>query len=232
MNAVAGLDPLLDRGLVADIFRMERSFALLESIGTNAGRLNEAGTDNFGELFGTFQTALTSECVLSAARLFDRPSSRFPTRCVRYVLDYLRDHARDLPPIREPHQLGLTLNAAGLGYLIEEMNAGSEQFARAVVAHFEQVLEGPETVDTLAALKTLRDKVIAHNEHVEAVAGPTWAALRRLVAHTKVLVGIIGWAWVGTAYDLSGDFILTSDAIRPKYAFERLLERLYPPAAT
>jgi hypothetical protein len=38
---VAELDALLQRGLVADIFRMERAYSLLDEIGSNAVRIND-----------------------------------------------------------------------------------------------------------------------------------------------------------------------------------------------
>jgi hypothetical protein len=225
------LDALVGKGLVADIFRAERAFALLRAIGTNATTVNSKEIGNYGELFGTFQNALVSECALSTARLFDKPSPRFPTRCVKYVLDFLRDHADKMPPLEEEHQLTQTLKAAGLDGLVDAMQKGPKEFTLAVVDHFEGILTSKVTADALEALKKLRDKVIAHNEHVEGIAGPSWSALNDLLGHAKLLVGILGWAWLKTAFDVNGEFLTTSDARRPSLAFERLLGTVYPQSA-
>jgi hypothetical protein len=231
MAPLATLDKLLDKGLVADIFRAERALALLETIGTNASKLNSTKSGNFGDLFGAFQASLTSECVLATARLFDRPNQRYPMRCVRYVLDRLRAQAETLPSIGEPYQLEISLRAAGLKSLVKPMQTDAKTFAAALVNHFEGILADAQTVETLDRLRTLRDKAIAHNEHVESVVGPTWAALRVLLGHAKTLVGILGWAWLQTAYDMNGTFTTTEDAMRPSWALERLIERLNPAPA-
>jgi hypothetical protein len=146
---------------------------------------------------------------------------------VKYALEYIQTHSNELPAIRESYQLGLTLEAANLGTTLGPfVEHGSAEFANRLVAHYEGVLLDIQTLATLYALKTLRDKAVAHNEQIEPVAGPTWTGLQNLVAHAKSLVGILGWAWIGTAYDMSGKFTLTDDATRPKRAFDRLLEKL------
>jgi hypothetical protein len=227
MPIVAELNALLSRGLVADIFRMERAHSLLEEIGASSAQLNDRNNGNFGELFGAFQASLISECVLSTARLYDRPNARYPTRCMRYVLNFLAKHAASLPEIREPLQLDLTLKAAGLeGALACHIPNGARDFASALVNHYMALLDHASTSATIESLKKLRDKSIAHNEHVGSVTGPTWTELRQLVTHAKQFVGILGWAWVSTAYDMSGTFTLTEDATRPSRAFNRLLQRL------
>jgi len=227
MDAVAELDSLLKRGLVADIFRMERAHSLLEAIGANAAQLNDRNNGNFGDLFGALQSSLVVDCLLSTARLFDRPNPRYPTRCMRYVVNFVGDHAAALPALREPYQLGLALQAAGLEATLGPYVAkGSSDFAMSLVAYYSALLDNAATSATIEALKTIRDKAVAHNEHVESVTGPTWAEMRQLVAHAKHFVGILGWTWAGTAYAINGTFILTEDAMRPRHAFSRLLERL------
>lgn len=228
MGLITELDALVGKGLVADIFRADRAYALLQSIGINSAKLNDKKKGNYGELFGTFQNALTSECVLSTARLFDRPNPRYPMRCIKYVLNFLREHASDMPAIEEPYQLEKTLRAAGLDELVGAIAKGPKVFTPAVVDHFEAILSSQATVEALDALKKLRDKVIAHNEHVEGIQGPTWAALSKLLTNAKVLVGILGWAWLKTAYDVDGEFLTTSDSRRPSVALERLLGDMYP----
>jgi hypothetical protein len=224
---VAELDALLQRGLVADIFRMERAYSLLDEIGSNAVRINDKANGNFAELFGAFQSSLITDCVLSTARLFDKPNARYPTRCIRHVLAFISEKASELPEIREPFQLGLTLRAASLDISLGAHIAnGSSDFAMALAGYYTAVLEDDSTTNTIEALKRLRDKAIAHNEHVDAVVGPTWVGMRQLVAHAKHFVGILGWAWTGTVYDMNGEFTLTDDATRPSRALGRLLERI------
>lgn len=217
---------------MADIFRMERAHALLRTIGTRAAILNDRTRGNFGELFNSLQTALTADCVIAVARIYDPPSRRYPTRCMRYVLEFLRKNREELPSIRERYQLELALRAAGVeAQLAPFMSHGPARFADALVDHFLAILESEDTQRAIEALKTLRDKAIAHNEDVETVAGPTWQSLSELVRHAKYLVGILGWASLDTAYFVNGEFILSEDAVRADRALNRLIGQVYGAAA-
>jgi hypothetical protein len=221
------LGRLIEPGLVSDIFRMERAYALLEAIGSCADVLNDRSVGNFGELFGAIQSALEVDCAMAAARIFDPPNKRYPTRSMRYVLDFVRAHKEELPAIREPYQLGVTLRAAGLDADLEPLvERGGSAFAAGVADRFLALINEPEKVKAIDALKTLRDKSLAHNEHVEGVEGPTWAALASLIEIPKRLVAILGWAYLGVAYEINGSFILSDDAVRASHALRRLTDKL------
>lgn len=69
------LEDLAKRGLIADIFKMERSYMLFKTIGKNAHLINALSAGNFGELFGSFQLALQTDVILAITRLYD-PQAR------------------------------------------------------------------------------------------------------------------------------------------------------------
>ena len=77
------LQDLVTHGLIADIFKMERSYMLLKNIGTNAHVINAPSAGNFGELFGSIQVALQTDIILAVTRLYDPPDKKYPTRCIR-----------------------------------------------------------------------------------------------------------------------------------------------------
>ena len=205
---------------------MERAKALFRAIGERAAIFNSQSTGNFGDLFGALQTALLTECIMAAARIFDPPNKRYPTRSMRYVLELIKEQKEQLPVVQEPHQLGLTLEAGGMADLKPLIEKGGAAFAEGLADYFLAIISEPNNVAALESLKTLRDKSLAHNEHVETVEGPTWRALTELIDIAKKLVGILGWAYLGTAYEIDGDFILSGDALRSSYALERLSEKL------
>jgi len=221
------LEAVVRDGLVADIFRAERAIALLQVSGTRASEIN-GGKGNFGELFGAFQGALTTEAILAIARLHDQPSKRFPTRCLKGVLELLSAQHKELPTIKEPYQLELSLRTMDappeLLAILQERPAG---FAPAFAEFAVSVLEAPERTKALADLKAVRDKSLAHNEHVAALEGPTWNALIDLVEVAKWVVGALGWAYFSTAYHVNGEYLLSNDAKRPSLALGRLLNILY-----
>lgn len=226
------LEAIIQDGLASDIFRAERAIALLQVSGTRADEIN-SGNGNFGELFGAFQAALTTEATLAIARLYDRPSQRHPTRCLAGVLDFLAEHNDELPKIREPHQLGLSLLTMNPPTeLLEIVNDGSAAFGTAFATFGRELLSIPERRENIDRLKILRDKSLAHNEHVATIDAPTWNALIDLIELAKQVVGIFGWAYFSTAYTINGEYIMSEDARRASRALARLLDRLYVPAAT
>ena len=148
---------LVKEGLVADIFRMERAHGLLRAIGEHAPTLRDPVNGHFGELFGAIQTSLTLDAVMAAARLFDRPYKRYQTRCLRHVLELIQTHKDDLLEIREPHQLRLSLQAAGLQAKLEHLvPEGGAAFAQGLADHFLGVLDSEAVARELDQTISLR----------------------------------------------------------------------------
>lgn len=223
------LQDLVTHGLIADIFKMERSYMLLKNIGTNAHVINAPGAGNFGELFGSIQVALQTDVILAVTRLYDPPDKKYPTRCIRRLLDLMEENKNELPKIREIYNLKNELHLIGMNKnAISLVDTDESAFALELVRHFRSILEDPLTIDIAKKLKNIRDKSIAHNEQCTQIQGPTWQGLERLIQHAKELVGVLGWAYLDTAYMHDGNYILTSDAERPSRALGRLLRQIIP----
>jgi hypothetical protein len=111
MGSIEKLKDVIESGLVSDIFRMERAYYLYKEIGNNADRLNAWEYGNYGDFFGTVQQSLAIEASLAVSRVFDPPSLRFPTRCLRKALDILESDIDCLPEIVETYNTKLTLSS-------------------------------------------------------------------------------------------------------------------------
>lgn len=227
------IEDLVKHGLVADIFRMETAYFLLKTIGANAAGINTPNAGNFGHLFGTLQRSLITEAILAAARLYDPPNQRYPTRCIRGLLDFLENNRNDLPPIKELYNLKQELRRIGTSETVISLASSDEiAFAGALSQKFKNILDNPQTTETIQKLKNVRDKAIAHNEQVAQITGPTWEGLELLMKHAKDLTGVLGWAYLNTAYAINGEYILTSDAGQPSRALKRLFQKIgIPPGA-
>lgn len=221
------LAQLLRGGVVNDIFRAERAYALLECIGNNAEAINTS-TKKFGELFGTIQGMAQGEAILSVARLYDPPSKQYQTRCLRALLDSLEEEAEGLPPIDEKASLSQELIRVGIAAADVErfMESSDSEVTRAMVSHYRARLSTPAVKRSVELLKNVRDKRIAHNEEVQSLDGPTWNAVLELLAAAQEIVGIVGLAYLRTSYVHEGKYTLSSDAQRPARAMLRLLEQL------
>ena len=223
MTALEELDDLVRNGLVSDIFRMERAYRLLFGIGEQSATLNGG---NFGELFGAVQNALELEAVLATARLYDKPNRRYPTRCLRQVLDFLEQRATELPQVVEAyntkHALELITTDADV---LASVDAGTTDFVAKLVPLYRGILDSQDVTEKVEKLKAIRDKRMAHNE-AATPAGPTWASLETLILHAQHLVGVIGWAFFSRVYVHNGRYFLSDDAERPSRAIVRLARRL------
>jgi hypothetical protein len=222
------IEDVVKKGIAQDIFKMEQAFELLKKIGERATDINNQGHGRYSKLFGIFQNALKTESILAAARVYDTPSTTYPTRCLKGVLQYLVNNNDDLPSIREPYQLKLSLQLIGAPTaLMEIIDNEPKKFAPEFAAHVSSLLDSPLRVDALDKLKTVRDKAFAHNEQVSQISGPTWESLQDLISIAKNVVGVMGWGYFSTAYVINGQYILTDDARRPTYALDELLNILY-----
>lgn len=226
MTALEELKDVVVEGLVSDIFKMERAYHILSVIGSNADQLNDRALGNFGELFGAFQGSLEIDAVLAVARVYDSPSNRYPTRCLRRALTLMEDRVTELPEITELYNTKLSLAFLGENSsVVGSVNSGRDLFVPQFVPAFREILDSEAVTRAVDSLKYVRDKRIAHNEAAE-LHGPTWESLKSLIKHAQNFVGVIGWAFFNTTYVHEGSYFLSNDAQRPSRALQRLVERL------
>jgi hypothetical protein len=222
------IEDIVKKGLVEDVFRMERAYALLRTSGEWAQEINAAGRGNFGELFGSLQAALITEAVLALARIYDTPDKRYPTRCLIGVLDHLIKYSEELPKIREPYQLKISLLTRVVpDELIKAIEISPDKFPLLLAKYVKAESELSEHINTLEKLKTFRDKALAHNERASPISGPSWDDLHGLLELAKYVIGALGWAYFSTAYTVNGEYLLSKDAKQPSLALSRLLKKLY-----
>jgi hypothetical protein len=222
------IEDMVKEGLVKDIFKMEQSYWLLKTIGLKTEEFSSGKLKIYNEVFGVIQYALQTETILAAARIYDVPSKKYPTRCLRGILRFLSDNSNELPNIREPYQLSLHLKYMNTPAELNDVTStDSEKFAPNFSTYIESILSEPERLDAIEKLKLFRDKVIAHNEKVDSgIFGPTWASLMDLIDISKNVVGVLGWAFFNTAYVIEGEYILTKDAYRVGNGLNKLIKNL------
>jgi hypothetical protein len=87
--------------------------------------------------------------------------------------------------------------------------------------------EGGDNARALQALKTLRDKNIAHPEAIrpEDLPKTTFAQIDELVALARTFVGLVGIGYLNVAYqDDKGHYLMSRDAERSTLCLDRLLQ--------
>jgi hypothetical protein len=229
MNSKETLKSYFMEGIVGDLFTAEQTYALLKQIGQNANAINQA---NFGALFGPLQSILSNTFFLSVAKLFEKPSKKYPTRSIPSVLQLLERSSYELL-IEQRIVVMRRLAAAGMSIeaLAEMPDSG---ITLTIVQFYNRSLPSTELATwcgisrSLRAVVTRRDKVVAHNEMIDRSTLPqtSWADIEQLISYTKgfIDVGGIGYISTGFASD-DGHYFLTRDAQLAAHVLKKLLTK-------
>ena len=218
------LEDILSRGLIYDIYYLEEALSLEELIGREAAKLNAA---SFSALFGSLQQILRRALVLHAARLFERHNTRFQIRSIPAAIALLREQAEYLAI---PQRLGMVKVLIAAGAKRDEIDSlAGPELTRFVAEFFDSKLreshaDGVENARVLDALKTVRDKQVAHPESIEASQLPqaTFAEIDQLLALAKIFQDAVGFGYLGIVYEPTGG---TFAARRSTTSLRRLLHQ-------
>ncbi|WP_237133822.1 hypothetical protein [Pseudohongiella sp. O18] len=222
------IEDTVKNGLIGDIFRFERALALKRKIASHSELINDTSNGNYGLAFRTIDSSLSTEAILAASRINDNPSKKYPTRCLRGLLSYLEKYHEELPDIREEFQLLHALSAReGTETLLHCVKHSPNEFSGELRRYVIVELESTPLLEYGIELRNFRDKALAHNENAENVNSPFWSSIKEIVELAKFVVGVLGWSYLSTAYSVSGEYILTSDALRPSLCIDRLIGDLY-----
>jgi len=145
------------------------------------------------------------------------------------ILEYFQNNTRNLQ-ITQFYQLKLQL--VRLGLYIEEFEKLSPIEKNSFI-HERLSALSPRTKNSkiFAAIKSLRDKKIAHSEHIDFEALPKTqrSSAEELLQYPKDVLSIIGNGYLNKMYMYeNGEYVLSSDAQRIGRGTKRLLSKLIP----
>ncbi len=226
------LRAIVSEGIAIDLFHAHEAASLSWEIGEKADAINRA---TFGAFFGSIQIIFGRFQALSVARMFECSSARFTLRTIPGAISVLRAHRHALPIEQRP---GLEDELCRLGAEKHELSALSDEELTTFVADFfesrlRNIVVGELTGDELLEnVKLLRDKVLAHHEHVDfdAMRKPTYVEFDALLQFAREFVSAVGFGYFSIAYtDDSGAYGLDLDATRSTRSLRRLLARVGVP---
>lgn len=224
------LTNLINKGIVFDIFYAEKYITLFRSISEQGSKIKSRG-ESYSSFFGTIQKVLSNECILAIARIYDPipRNSKYITCCVEGVLKFLDDNTARLPRIAERPILFEQMQLAGFERNLMELahQYTDEEITRVIISHFRNLISEPEHESVLDSLRIIRDKRIAHNESFEGeIKEITFHQMDELIERAKKLVGILGWAYLNTAFVIDDEYVLSEGALRIKRSTEIVLNDL------
>ena len=234
-EAETTLKDYLEKGILAESFWAEEAREMTFAIGRNSQVINAR---KMGSLFGRLQEIFSDRETLCVAKLFDRPSKKYPTRSIPAVLNLIKEHAAILDVPGRPHLEALL----GKNGFIDSDKKTNEELIKDVVLFYESIIPHPDKKvgcalsASLDAIFQSRDKVQAHNEAVlpEDRILPKWSDSKNLVEFSKqfaefILYGFFGIVGGSAALVpernasslelLLGVLGLTTDEFNEKYGF-------------
>lgn len=217
------LNLLVKEGPAADIFRAEQALSILKATGEAAEEINK---NNYGEVFSTFQAFCIDQFILSTSKLYETPRG-YPLKSIPAVLEFLKENAHHLD-ITEPYLLNKQLSR--LNIFCPEFDK-LDLVEKTLFIHRKLLglLPSIRNNEALAAIKTLRDKKVAHPEDIsiETLQKTTWAMAEELLQYPKDVLGVIGDGYLSTVYMLdNGEYMLSNDAKRVGRGVKRLLTNM------
>lgn len=191
-------------GIQAELSWAKEARAVAVIIGKHSQRINST---RFAPLFGRLQEVFSERETLCVAKIFDRPSKKFPTRSIPSILNLIEEFAPlwNFPEISYFENL---LRSNGYGSFESKSN---EQLSLKIVDFFRQTIPSIEKKDNDTLSKALdcvfqsRDKVHAHNEAILKTERtlPSWTDTKILIDYAEefikaISVGFFEWAEIVT----------------------------------
>jgi|GEM_PF-1834805 hypothetical protein len=216
-EALGIIEDLLKNGLIIDVFNAERYYTMYKILGDNTTAIRKSD-EAIQSFFSTVWHISQDAGILALARVYDKPSSRYETRSIPYLLKKLKELAPSLPCLEEDKQ---TLKLLKLYKLKQSCcdavsDKDGSKFPIEIANHYEPLCKESES------LKEYRDKIIAHNEIFDGKPALTWDKFHELMRQTKELIEIIGMAYFSSMYQ----GIITRDAERHSISTEVILRKL------
>ncbi len=205
---------LVFKGPLTDIIHGEEAWAIADTIGRHAAEINDAG---FGSLGASLQVHMADLLVLAVGRVFERPRG-YPTRGIPAALDFLDQHAAQLP-IQQPQFFA---DLRPLGIRVDPWSGIDAARARGLLDQMRTLV--PDAADVaqsdhaaaLSRVKIRRDKRIAHNEAYEISEKDkaSWRELVHLLELGRQILSPIAWGFGSAVVDPPGQGDITSGSAR------------------
>lgn len=207
------LREMIERGPLNDIFRADESRAIVEIVGANATAINAS---TFAPTFVALQSYAIEQFVMAITRMFDQPSKKYQLRSLPAIIAYVAKHGAALP-IRLPTTVATALER--LGSNVNATTISTQQ----LMTELNLRLPTSSNNAALEALKTLRDKRLAHAEHIDEIGATQWQLAEALLQTAKLLLGALGGVSNEEFLDSNGDYMPSADAGRAAFCTRRVL---------
>lgn len=192
------LKDFVERGLATDYLEVERHYFVFRTLGANADLINKANNDFRKKAVVYLQNSAMDLCILSITRIFDRKGI-YATRCLEEVINRCSYQKSVYFPIELDYYLAISylIDLTETGLLSDDLNQ-ENSFTDFLL----RVLKSEIVSRASKNVKDIRNKYIAHNEHlVDPLRIPSfWDDYYLLLKIARAYLMIIGSVFVSSHY--------------------------------
>jgi hypothetical protein len=217
------LKQIILKGVLKDVLLAERSYTLNKEINISHSKITK-GVD--ADISWILYDLSYTEMVLSLCRIYDTPNKRFPTRCLKQIYQVIKESDYDLDI---PNRDDVLLQSPCLDIpdsIIKLLHESSKkEFNKRAVAYFETEEINEPIATARDTLKTVRDKLLAHNEDVSIDTLIHYENIEVLLKHAQNAIAFFSLGYCGRHLKASDRFYLSSSARKWQYSFKKFVER-------
>jgi len=217
------LKQIILKGVLKDVLLAERSYTLNKEIKISHSKIPK-GVD--ADISWILYDLSYTEMVLSLCRIYDTPNKRFPTRCLKQIYQVIKKSDYDLDiPNRDDVLLQAPFLDIPNSFIKLLQESSNKEFNKRAVAYFETEEINEPIATALDTLKTVRDKLLAHNEDVPIDTLIRYENIEVLLKHAQNAIAFFSLGYCGIHLKASDRFYLSSSARKWQYSFKRFLEK-------
>lgn len=223
------LEKYLLKILRNEIIIADESYFILKTINDY---WNQISVDGYNLFFKSTYSAYFIRFSLAITKLFDKPSKKYETVSIPYVIQFLYENFMDSTIQERPN---LNKQFSLLGYDYTYLNRLSDcDINKIMIEHFQKYLPSDDyTGDVylsriLETIKLYRDKHYSHSENVDIENMPktTFEDSLNLLLFAKQFVSIFSLAYLNMFHSYDGiEYVFTNDAKMTNTSFKRILRK-------
>jgi hypothetical protein len=182
-------------------------------IGATASYINESG---FGIFFGQLQLILQEQIILLLSKIFESPN-RYSIKSIPALVKFIEKHKQEFIQIESEQDEIVLILLEKLGY----KTATKYDTVTEILYKYSSGMES-----TREKIRTLRDKISAHHEHVDARIFPnvSLSEIMELLERTKNFMSIVDYVYLGlVSVDYQGRYFANSESKAASLILRNLL---------
>jgi len=164
--------------------------------------------------------------VMSLCRLYDNPSKKYTTRCIRQLYEFAKmsDYKMEL---KVPSNLALSELKHLLSFpdMFEYLQSQTDtDFNKSVIQYLETIEVNDPIRPSISKVRGIRDKFLGHNEDVQLDTYIPYKNIEILIDHAKEVLSFFSRCYSGVRLTMNGNFYLSHESLDWATDFKSFIE--------